>query len=223
MQNQERKNKNYLLAKYKKELDNLKKYAKMIHEQNQVMNICGFKTEEEIFDKGIISSLLALENARDFFELDYKNKKILDIGSGAGLPSIPLLLALNNSFELTIIESIKKRCDFLETVKKEFNLNLEIINDRAENVKTKPDYFDFITARALGSVNMIYLISNHLLKKNAEWILLKGKTYKTELNNFQKRFPLEKNNIKSAEYFDDIENDNSALVLIKKEKPTPRG
>ncbi|VEU75660.1 glucose-inhibited division protein B [Mycoplasmopsis maculosa] len=213
----------YFLKKYSLQLDKLKKYASMIHEQNMVMNISGFKTEQEIFEQGIIASLLTFEFAQNSLKKEFIGKKILDIGAGAGFPSVPLLIALDNSFELTIIESISKRCLFLEKVKKEFNLNLKIINSRAEEVIDLKEYFDFITARALSSTKNIYLMSNHLLKQNGEWILPKGRSFLEEVQEFKDKFLKEANNINFYPYFDFTQNENSFLVTVSKPKPTPRG
>lgn len=213
----------YFLKKYSLQLDKLKKYASMIHEQNMVMNISGFKTEQEIFEQGIIASLLTFEFAQNSLKKEFIGKKMLDIGAGAGFPSVPLLIALDNSFELTIIESISKRCLFLEKVKKEFNLNLKIINSRAEEVIDLKEYFDFITARALSSTKNIYLMSNHLLKQNGEWILPKGRSFLEEVQEFKDKFLKEANNINFYPYFDFTQNENSFLVTVSKPKPTPRG
>ncbi|MBZ4195542.1 16S rRNA (guanine(527)-N(7))-methyltransferase RsmG, partial [Mycoplasma sp. 1331] len=172
-------NKDSLLNKFKNQFPKLKRYAELIHEQNLVSNITGFKSIDEIFNQGIMASLLFFSKAQDNYFIDFSGKKILDIGSGAGFPTVPLLIALDNSFELVIIESITKRCQFLEKVKAELNLNITIINDRSENVLNYKDNFDIVTARALGSVVMIYLISNHHLKNGGIFLLPKGKNYKT--------------------------------------------
>ncbi|MBZ4203438.1 16S rRNA (guanine(527)-N(7))-methyltransferase RsmG [Mycoplasma tauri] len=216
-------NKDSLLNKFKNQFPKLKRYAELIHEQNLVSNITGFKSIDEIFNQGIMASLLFFSKAQDNYFIDFSGKKILDIGSGAGFPTVPLLIALDNSFELVIIESITKRCQFLEKVKAELNLNITIINDRSENVLNYKDNFDIVTARALGSVVMIYLISNHHLKNGGIFLLPKGKNYKTEIDKFKEKFTLEKENLKSFEYFDDINNESSSIVIIHKNKPTPRG
>ncbi|WP_029513739.1 16S rRNA (guanine(527)-N(7))-methyltransferase RsmG [Mycoplasmopsis primatum] len=214
--------KDYILTKYQKQLPALKKYAQMIYEQNKIMNITGFKTLEDIFNQGILGSLLFFEQTIKNWNLNFENKKIIDIGSGAGFPSVPFLIANNNQFNLIIIESITKRCAFLQTIKEEFNLNISIINDRAENVILNLES-NFITARALGSAVSIYLMSNHLLAKNGCFILPKGKKYKDEVLKFKDKFELESNNISCYEYYDSINNEESSIIKIDKIKPTPRG
>ncbi|MGV2392560.1 UNVERIFIED_CONTAM: 16S rRNA (guanine(527)-N(7))-methyltransferase RsmG [Campylobacter lari] len=162
------KNNAEFLEKYDSRIKKLRKYAALIHKQNQVMNISGFKNEDQILDEGIIASLLTFEFCQEYFKTDFSDKKVLDIGAGAGFPSVPLLIALDNCFELTIIESITKRCDFLKKVKNELNLNMKVINSRAEEVTDLREYFDIITARALSSAKNIYLMSHHLLKQNGQ-------------------------------------------------------
>lgn len=210
------------LSKYDHCIDKLKKYTQLVYYQNQTMNISGFKTYEEIFIQGVIDSIITFEEAIKNFNFDFENKKVLDIGSGAGFPSVPFLIASNNKFHLTIIESISKRCDFLNLVKKELNLNITVINDRAENVKNLNDEFDYITARALGSSVMIYLMSNHLLKQGGYWILPKGQNYIYEVEKFKEKFKLEQNNIFVHEYNEPYNESPSSLIIIQKKKPTPR-
>ncbi len=206
------------MEKYNNNIEELKKYAEMIYEQNKYMNISGFKTIEEIFDNGIISSLICLETYFNETNKEWINKKILDIGAGAGFPSIPFLL-VNKNFELTILESQNKRCIFLNSIKEAFGLNnLTIINSRAEDYIKETNSFDFITARALSSIKNIYMMSHHLLKLNGYWILPKGKKYKEELEEFYSKFYNHNSEVFTYNYI--YSNEQSYIIEIQKKQET---
>ncbi|WP_051617811.1 16S rRNA (guanine(527)-N(7))-methyltransferase RsmG [Mycoplasmopsis iners] len=198
-----------------KNIDKLKKYAELIHQKNQVMNITGFKSQEEIFSEGIINSLEAFKPFEDKFT--DQNIKLLDIGAGAGFPSLPFLIANPEKIDLTILESQKKRCDFLEDVAKTLNLRLNVINNRAEEEKSYNHFFDVVTARAVSSVKNMYLMAHHLLKLNGYFYLIKGENYQEELNEFFTFFPNKKKDVSVSQY-----TDKSFIVFIKKSEETPK-
>lgn len=120
----------------------LEKFVSLIEQKNKVMNLTGF-TQDQLWKEGIYESIITLKQS-----IYLKNKKIalLDVGAGAGFPSIPFFI-INSDIKLVIVEKLKKRCDFLQLVKQELNLDFEIINDLASNLQAK---FDYITARVVG-------------------------------------------------------------------------
>ncbi|MGY5139142.1 16S rRNA (guanine(527)-N(7))-methyltransferase RsmG [Mycoplasmopsis gallinarum] len=204
----------------KKELDSkIYKYLELVYSKNQVMNITGFKNKEDILNEGIINSLLAFEPLIN--QIDRNSVySLLDIGAGPGFPSVPVLIENQNLFKLTIMESQKKRCEFLKNVSEDLNLNFQIINSRAEEYNHNY-VFDFITARALSSIKNIFLMSHHLLKKNGYWYLLKGENYQTEIDEFLHFFPEKSNDIEIYKYLT-FDNKLSYIVKIKKTKNTPK-
>ncbi|KUH47638.1 16S rRNA (guanine(527)-N(7))-methyltransferase RsmG [Mycoplasmopsis meleagridis] len=188
----------------------LKKYSFLVFEQNKVMNITGFKNTEEIWSEGIINSIDAFN---PYMEIFPNNLKLLDIGAGAGFPSLPFLIE-NNYCELTIIESQTKRCNFLKNVKNDLNLNFTIINDRTENVKNY--LFDVITARAVSSIKNIFLMSHHLLRDEGYFYLIKGENYQKELDEFINIFPEYKEKILIKKY-----SEKSYVIVFQKIFKTP--
>ncbi len=203
-------------------IDNLAKYAKLVSEQNKVMNISGFKTLEDVFNLGVINSLYMLCSLKNI-GFDLTNKNVLDIGAGAGFPSIPILLASKQKFNLTIIESQKKRVDFLNKLKEEFNLNtLKIIWNRAEEYKEELNSFDLITARAVSSLKNLYMMSNHLLKKNGIFYFPKGKNYQDEADELLKSFNYLANDlsIESIETLNNKEKEYYVKIIKKNDTPS---
>lgn len=157
----------------------LLQYANLVMDYNKNVNITGAKTTEDFFNDHIADSLLAL----NIFH-DYDN--IIDIGSGSGLPSIPLAIIYNNK-KFTLCESKNKKCEFLRLAKKELELNnIEIKCINAYEIKEK---YDTVTSRAFSDISTLIKIFNKLKKnKNSKLVLYKGKIEKIEeeLSNIQK-------------------------------------
>ena len=127
------------------------------------------------------------------------NGNIIDFGSGAGFPGAVLsILGITKTF---LVESNKKKCNFLTALKKETNSNFQIVNSRIENL----EFLDpaLIVSRALTSTkNLLTLTINHMRKSKSikskkeaienlpNLLFLKGKTFKCELNDIPKNFDL---------------------------------
>ena len=133
-----------------------------------------------------------LDSAQLYFFCRNLNGNIIDFGSGAGFPGA--VLSILGASKIFLVESNKKKCNFLTKLKKETNSNFNIVNLRIENLK----FLDpsLIVSRALTSTkNLLMLSINHMLKsKNIKTkkeaiqnipnlLFLKGKTFKKELND----------------------------------------
>ena len=157
----------------------LLQYANLVMDYNKNVNITGTKTTEDFFNDHIADSLLALNI---FHDCD----NIIDIGSGGGLPSIPLAIIYNNK-KFTLCESKNKKCEFLRLAKKELELNnIEI---KCINVYEIKEKYDTVTSRAFSDISTLIKIFNKLKKnQNSKLILYKGKIEKIEeeLSNIQK-------------------------------------
>ncbi len=160
---------------------NLIKYASLVMDYNKKINITGALNIEDFIKEHIIDSLLAL----NIFE---NHDNIIDIGSGAGLPSIPLSIIYENK-KFTLCESKNKKSGFLNIVKKELSLkNIEIKNSNVYEIKEK---YDTITARAFSDINTLLKIFKKLKNKNSVLIAYKGKSDKIkeeleEIKNIEK-------------------------------------
>lgn len=153
-------------------------YASLVIEYNQNVNITGAKTIEDFFNDHIIDCLLAL----NIFQ---NNGNIIDIGCGAGLPSIPLAIIYSNK-KFTLCESKNKKCEFLKLAKEKLKLNnIEIKCMNAYEIKEK---YDTVTSRAFSDISTLLKIFNKLKKKNSKLLVYKGKIEKIEeeLSNIQK-------------------------------------
>ena len=158
---------NFLNIDYQKRIA-LIKYASLVIDYNKNINITGAKNIEDFIKEHIIDSLLAF----DLFK-NYDN--IIDIGSGAGLPSIPLSIIYDNK-KFALCESKIKKSDFLKLAKKEICLNnIEI---KCVNVYEIKEKYDTIIARAFSDIKTLLKIFNKLKNKNSVLLAYKGKLNK---------------------------------------------
>jgi 16S rRNA (guanine527-N7)-methyltransferase len=120
----------------------LSRYGRAVLESNRSFNLTGAKTEEELAEHLIDSLTL----------LPYVKGSIVDIGSGAGFPAIPLAIATGST--ITLVESTRKKAQFLRDIIEAFGLNGTVENERAEiaaRAEMLRDRFETGTARAVGS------------------------------------------------------------------------
>ncbi|MDQ5950113.1 MAG: rRNA (guanine527-N7)-methyltransferase [Patescibacteria group bacterium] len=146
-------------------------YTKELLIWNENINLTAIRTEEEILLKHFADSLTLLPFIPE------TTKKLVDIGSGAGFPGIPLAI-MRSDIEVTLVESVGKKCKFLEHIKETLSLsNLEIVNARAEEVGMHTDYkgtYDVATARAVTRLLDLTKYALPLLKKDGILLAQKG-------------------------------------------------
>ncbi len=157
--------------------EKLNKYKDLVLETNKFLNLTAIIDDEEFYIKHFYDCILI----GDYFDLN--NKVIMDLGSGAGFPGIPLAIIYPNAI-FYLVEPTTKRANFLEKVKKELKLdNVIVINKRSEELTNSYfEYFDFIVTRAVASLNILLEISIPFLKKEGYLIAMKGQKYKEEIN-----------------------------------------
>lgn len=146
------------------------KYKEYLKEYNKKFNLTSILEDDEIYIKHFYDSLCLFKT-----KIIKKDDKILDIGTGAGFPGIPLAI-VDNSIKVTLVESNKKKCEFLEIIKNELNLNnIEIINERAENYTKKVrEKFDIVTSRAVSHLQILLELEIPALKVDGYFLPLKS-------------------------------------------------
>lgn len=155
----------------------LKDYETLIKEWNNKFNLVSKSSVVELWNRHIIDSL-------QLIQFIHPTDKILyDFGSGAGFPAIVLAIAAEQLFpnlNVTLIESIGKKALFLKTVIEELNLqNVNVMNDRIENLKSMP--VDIISSRALANLSKLLEYAKPFCKKETKLIFPKGENWKEEL------------------------------------------
>lgn len=156
----------------------LEKYFNMVIEKNKVMNLTAITEEEEFIIKHFLDSSLVLK-----FVKFKNNDKILDMGTGAGFPGIVLAILLEN-VEFVLIDSLKKRIDFLNTVKEELSLdNVKLVHARAEDksIANYRETFDFVVSRAVAKLPTLLEYTVPFIKVDGKVLAYKSIEVENEL------------------------------------------
>lgn len=200
----------------KKELDLFNIYKELLKEYNKKFNLTSIIEDNDIYLKHFFDSLylLTIDEVRN-------STSILDIGTGAGFPGIPLAIMLPST-KITLIESNNKKCGFLNIVKSSLNLdNVEIICTRAENyTKINREKFDIATSRAVANLSILLELEIPSLKVNGYFLPLKSNIFDELKDSNQIINDLNCKVEKIINYNLPIENSKRTILKIKKEKIT---
>jgi 16S rRNA (guanine527-N7)-methyltransferase len=149
----------------------LKIYHELLLKWNKKINLIAPSTACDIWQRHFFDSLQCLPL------LDGKESKIVDLGSGAGFPALPL--SASGFSNITLIESDERKGHFLKMVIRELSLSANIITDRIENIE--PLRANMITARACASLDALLSYAKPHLNKGGKCIFLKGKNAQEEI------------------------------------------
>lgn len=158
-------------------LDRFDTYAELLVEWNGKMNLTAITEPEEIEVKHFLDCLMLPK----YFDLE-NVKTVIDVGAGAGFPSVPLLIYKPNLC-LTMMDAINKRLTFLNTAVHALGLEAQLIHERAEAAGQDENYrekFDLATARAVAPMNVLAEYCLPFVKVGGYFVALKGSNDDTE-------------------------------------------
>lgn len=190
-------------------------YSSMLKEWNEKFNLTAITDESEIIEKHFLDSLILGKY------VDLSNKKVLDIGTGAGFPGIPLAILFPTA-KISLSDSNRKKITFLNEVVKQLNLkNVTVIQSRIEDMNKYKDSFDFITARALKALNILVELAIPLCKVHGSLLAYKGAIYNEEINEAKNALKcLDAKVSNTFAYTLGESKDQRAIVVVEKVKPT---
>ena len=150
--------------------DQLAEYGRLMLEKNQVMNLTAIR------DEAGVARLHMLDSAALLNWGEFQGKTLLDVGTGAGLPGLPLKI-LVPSLQVTLLDSLNKRVDWLNEVCAQLGLEgIQAIHARAEEqalVKGYRDSFDFVTARAVAQLRLLGELCLPYVKVGGQFLAMK--------------------------------------------------
>jgi len=180
-------------------------YLELLARWSVSFNLTAIRQPEQMVTRHLLDSLAILPWI--------EGKTLADLGSGAGLPGIPLAIA-RPSLSISLLESNGKKARFLRMVRRELGLSqLEIVEDRIQNWQGQ---YDCITTRALGRLDEMLVWGGHLLAPAGRWLAMKGKA--AEIDSLQDIAPFYIHGVHRLQVPNlDAERH---LVVIKKTAPT---
>lgn len=189
-------------------------YATFLLDKNQVMNLTAIDTVEGVWRKHFLDSL-ALANLSGL-----RSASLLDVGSGAGFPSLPLKI-LYPELNVTIVDALRKRIDFLEELVSKLSLSgVELIHGRAEELN-RHEHYDFVSARAVARLNVLLELCLPWAKVGGAFVAMKGIDVAEELSECKTALSTLGGAQEAVMSYSIGEEKAHALVIVRKVKTTP--
>lgn len=194
-------------------------YMNLLVEWNKKINLTAITKEKDIILKHFVDSLTVLKYIKE-------NKSIVDVGTGAGFPGIPLAI-MNDSLKITLVDSLNKRINFLNEVCNKINLeNINAIHARAEEFGQDNNYresYDVAISRAVANLTVLAEYLLPLVKVGGKIICMKGSDIEEELKQAKSAIDILGGKFERCDDFCLPKSDISRnIIIINKIKETPK-
>ena len=175
-----------------------------------------------ITDPSVFMEKMILDSALGLFGIDLNEKKVIDIGTGAGYPGLVLYI-LNPQMKLTLLDSTKKKIYYLNDYVVSKKWNVDCISERIEEYgKNHRGEYDFVFARAVASLNILLELAIPLLKQGGNLVAMKGPDWEKEY--VEAKSALKKMNCHLKKVYEEIlpeSEEKRAIVIIEKDQDAP--
>lgn len=194
----------------------LEEFSRLLVKKNEVMNLTGITEPREVATLHLLDSLSLLPLA------NLAGKKIIDVGTGAGFPGVPLKIVLPES-HVTLLDSLNKRVDFLQESCDALGLaNVDCVHARAEEFGHREE-FDYAVSRAVAALPVLCELCLPLVKVGGEFLAMKSSHTEDEINEAKAAIALLGGVITEViDYTIPTTDIVHRVVRIRKEKPTPK-
>jgi 16S rRNA (guanine527-N7)-methyltransferase len=165
-------------------------YLSLLHKWNKAYNLTAIRDPEEMVSKHLLDSLAILPWVN--------GSNMIDVGTGPGLPGVPIALA-RPELKVVLLDSNGKKIRFLQEVKRKLTLdNIEIVQTRAEDYQPKQG-FDTVTSRAFSELSQMLAWTKHFIAPNGIWLAMKGRYPDAELTDIHNAFKVEQYHVPGIE------------------------
>lgn len=195
-----------------------KRYYELLTEWNKKINLTRITEPEEVVIKHFVDSLTLLK----YCDIP-KGAKIIDVGTGAGFPGVPLKIA-RPDIELTLLDSLNKRLNFLKEICRDIGIQAQLVHLRAEEGSRKPEFrdsFDVAVSRAVAGLNVLTEYCLPYVRKDGAFIAMKGPNLTQELTEAETAVKTLGGRVETVEEFE-LSGSGRTIVTIIKEKQTPK-
>lgn len=194
--------------------DKLCAFGQAVIRQNEVMNLTAITEPTAVAQLHLLDSLTLLKVA------DPKGKSIIDVGCGAGFPGVPTAIACPDA-RVTLLDSLGKRMNWLETVLPQLGVRARCITARAEEaVADHREKFDFATSRAVARLNILLELTAPYVRVGGAVLALKGSAAREELE--EAKSAVKKLGLKLEAIHDfQIAGATHSVIVLRKIAPTP--
>lgn len=209
------------IALSEKQMEQFLQYYELLVEKNKVMNLTAITEFDEVVEKHFLDSVSLTQ------QLDlHQPLKVLDLGTGAGFPGIPLKIVFPE-LEITLMDSLNKRVLFLQDVISSLQLeNIEAVHGRAEEAAKNKKYresFDLCVSRAVANISTLSEYCLPFVKIGGSFISYKSSTIEDELEDGKKGIAILGGKVKDVYKFTLPDSElQRSFVIIEKEKKTPK-
>ena len=193
-------------------------FYEMLIEKNKVMNLTGITEFPEVVEKHFLDSIMLGK----YISLE-QNLRVMDLGTGAGFPGIPLKIAYPD-LEITLADSLNKRIRFLDEVIEELQLTgIHTVHGRAEELARNKAYreqYDLCVSRAVANLSTLMEYCVPFVNKGGRFVSYKSGEVEEEVNNASRACGLLGGKVEQIYRFA-LKNGGRSFVVVKKEKQTP--
>lgn len=196
----------------KEALERFSIYSDFLREYNEKVNLTAITDEDEILVKHFLDCLLLTK------AVNKKSPKIADVGSGAGFPGVPFLIA-NEKATLYAIEPNNKRVEFLKLLGEKLSLPINAVHIRAEEASRREEYresFDLVCARAVKEMRELSELCLPLVKKGGTFAALKGPDVACEVSSSENALRLLGGEIEEIKEYILPDSAKRNIILVKK-------
>ncbi|HFI0214383.1 TPA: 16S rRNA (guanine(527)-N(7))-methyltransferase RsmG [Streptococcus suis] len=196
------------------------RYFQLLVEWNEKINLTAITEEEDVYLKHFYDSIAPILQGH----IQNESLRLLDIGAGAGFPSLPMKI-IYPQLDVTIIDSLNKRINFLHLLAEELGLeNVHFYHGRAEDFAQDKQFraqFDLVTARAVARMQILSELTIPYLKLNGKLIALKASSAEDELSQAKNALTLLFGKVIENIDYQLPNGDPRTLTIVEKKKETP--
>ena len=189
-------------------------FGRGVVKQNEVMNLTAITEPTQVAKLHLLDSLSLLTLA------DLRGKKLIDVGCGAGFPGVPVKIACPE-VKLTLLDSLAKRMNWLESFLPQLGVDAEFVTARAEEaIANRREQYDFATSRAVARLNILLELTAPYVKVGGAVLAMKGTAAREELDEAKNAIRKLGLKVEKVQEFP-VDDTAHTVIVLRKVAPTP--